>query len=168
MLSETGRIVAIDEKSIWVETIQVSTCGSCSVKKGCGQSLLNQMYDGRRHHIEIPLHSVQENFSLGDQVTLEIPEDAIVKGALALYLLPLLMLITGAYLWQLLSIEFSLENELIALFGAVIGFVSGLLFVRGINGFWAKSAGFQPCISKNHSALIVTSANQASDGQLLG
>ena len=43
MISETGRIVAIETDGLWVETIQRSTCGSCAAEKGCGQSLMARL-----------------------------------------------------------------------------------------------------------------------------
>ena len=43
MLLETGRVVAVDADSVWVETIRRTTCGSCAVQKGCGHGLLNQL-----------------------------------------------------------------------------------------------------------------------------
>ena len=55
MLTESGRVVAVNDSTVWVETIQQSTCGQCAARKGCGQSMLSKMYDGRRHHIEVPI-----------------------------------------------------------------------------------------------------------------
>ena len=52
MLVETGRVVAVEEDSLWVETIRQSTCGSCAAQKGCGHGLLNRYADGKRGYIQ--------------------------------------------------------------------------------------------------------------------
>lgn len=39
MLSETGRVVAIDKDGLWVETLKTSSCAKCSAQSGCGQNL---------------------------------------------------------------------------------------------------------------------------------
>ena len=53
MLTETGRVVALEQDSLWVETIRQSTCGSCAVQKGCGHGLINQISDGSRSFIRV-------------------------------------------------------------------------------------------------------------------
>lgn len=40
MLTETGRVIAIDDDGVWVETLKQSACHQCKARKGCGQKLL--------------------------------------------------------------------------------------------------------------------------------
>ena len=40
MLTETGRVVAVDDDGLWVETVRRSTCNACGVRQGCGHGLL--------------------------------------------------------------------------------------------------------------------------------
>ena len=53
MLTETGRVVAVDGDRLWVETIRKSTCGSCAAQKGCGHGLLNRISDNQRGLIPV-------------------------------------------------------------------------------------------------------------------
>lgn len=134
MLTESGRIVAVNEHSIWVETIQQSTCGQCAARKGCGQSMLHKLYDGRRHHIEVPLGDYSGSLRVNDIVEIGIPEELMVKGSLLLYLLPIVLMLSGAVLLagsDFLSSE--LGQDPAAIMGAVGGFALGMAVNKVIN-----------------------------------
>lgn len=95
MILETGRIVAIEPHGVWVETIQRSACGSCQAQKGCGHSALAKfgvsasrlwvLLDGRE----------PEQFSVGDEVRIGVPEEVIAGGSLFVYMLPLIAMIAA-------------------------------------------------------------------------
>ena len=46
MLIETGRVVALEGNTVWVETLRQSACGSCSARAGCGHGVLNAVAPG--------------------------------------------------------------------------------------------------------------------------
>ena len=97
MLTETGRVVALEEDGIWVETIRKSTCGTCAVRKGCGHGLLNRMTDGRTGYIRVlpgshPIDTIRVN----DQVLVGIPEEIILRGSFIAYVVPVLGMLLGA------------------------------------------------------------------------
>lgn len=126
MITETGRVVALEADHLWVETIRQSTCNSCAVQKGCGHSLLNKVKSGQSHHLKIPLTDIPaSSFAVDDEVEISIPEQMLAVGALVVYMLPLIMMLLGASLvsqWW--------EGDIAALFGAVTGFAAGLLLVK--------------------------------------
>ncbi len=96
MLSETGRIVAVEDDALWVETIAQSTCGSCAAKKGCGQSLLSR-FGARANYLRVLLDGRNaQHYRVNESVNIGIPEDVIVKGSLFVYLLPLLFMLVFA------------------------------------------------------------------------
>lgn len=126
MLTETGRVVAIERDCLWVEMIQRSSCGSCALKKGCGHSLLEQVGASRSHRLRVLLQDIPaEHFAINDQVVVSIPEHVLVQGALIVYLLPLLCLLAGALaasqLWQ---------SDAFVVAGSVLGFAIGMCFVK--------------------------------------
>ena len=51
MLEETGTVVKIEPDALWVETVQTTTCGSCSARRGCGQRdfVITRRYTGARN-----------------------------------------------------------------------------------------------------------------------
>lgn len=142
MIKESGRVVAIEKDSLWVETIRQSTCGSCSAQKGCGHGLLNKVSSGQRNHLRVLLGDLSASeFAIDDEVDISIPEQVLVMGALIVYLLPLLSMLTGALLvsnWY--------PGDVPTFLGAVIGFVVGVLLVRYHARLNRNNENFQPVV----------------------
>lgn len=128
MLVETGRIVAVEEDGLWVETIRQSTCGSCAAQKGCGHGLLNRYADGKRGYIRVlPGRSGTAGCAVNDQVRISIPEEVILKGSVIVYVMPLLSMLAAA---AMAATVFPQAQDMAAAIGAAGGFVLGFLLVR--------------------------------------
>ena len=126
MITETGRVVGIDSDALWVETIQRSTCNSCSAQKGCGQGLMNKAFAGRRNQLRVLLRNqCADDFQLDDQVDICIPERALVGGAMLVYLLPLVTMLAA-----MLGVSHFYVGDVAAASGALAGFVGGILVLR--------------------------------------
>ena len=128
MLLETAHVVAVEADSVWVETISRSTCGSCAAQSGCGHSLLNRIAAGRRNYIRAfsgPLAAT--DCSVDDHVRISIPEQVIIRGSLLVYMVPLILMLTGAALASSLT---GSGADILALAGAVLGFSLGVALVR--------------------------------------
>lgn len=124
MLKETGRVVAVDKECLWVETINQSTCGSCSAEKGCGQSVIAK-WSAKNSYIKVLLNDRNaDTVHVDDSITIGIPEDVIVKSSLLIYCLPILLLVIGAATGQSIF-----STELASVIGAVIGLGLGGLVV---------------------------------------
>lgn len=148
MIKETGRVVAIETDSVWVETIRQSTCNSCSVQKGCGHRLLNKAGAGKAHHLRVLLGGRSAtDFQLDDEVDISIPEQVLVTGALLVYLLPLITLLAGAIfsaLWW--------AGDIAAFIGAVAGFLAGLGVVKWHAVINRDNERLQPVIMSRRGA----------------
>tara|TARA_R110000772_G_scaffold141114_4_gene250473 strand:- start:110307 stop:110792 length:486 start_codon:yes stop_codon:yes gene_type:complete len=128
MLIETGRVVALEADSLWVETIRRSTCGSCAAQKGCGHGLLNRIRDGQVGLVRVlPGQFSPAEYQIDDEVEIGIPDEVIVRGSLVVYMLPLLTLLAGA---ALAARWLPLSPDLAAGLGMLGGFAIGLLVVR--------------------------------------
>lgn len=139
MIEEQGRVVAVEGKEVWVETIQQSACGSCSAKSTCGQGLAAKYLSGKPNHIrlisELPVR-------LGDRVVLGIPENTLVKSALLAYGLPLIFFILFAGLVDSL---FAVSEPWV-IFSGLAGLFLGFVLVRTVSGGRDKGSSFQPVI----------------------
>ena len=96
MIEETGRVVALEEGAVWVETLRKSTCSSCSANAGCGQGLMDKLGVGRQRGFVRVLSDLQ--LALDDVVVIGIREDVLLRTAVLVYLLPMLGLLAGALL----------------------------------------------------------------------
>src|SRR5690606_41894860 len=96
MIHEKGRIVAIEPDGLWVETIQRSTCNSCSAEKGCSQRLMAKL-SGHTSHLWVLLQGrVVNRYQLGDEVEFGVPEIVVVNISLFAFLFALIGMILPA------------------------------------------------------------------------
>ncbi len=125
MLEESGRIVAVEDDCLWVETIQKTACGTCEAEKGCGTSVLGK-YLSKTNFIRVLLEGRDcSNYRIGDTVKIGIAEDVVVKASLFIYLLPMIGLIGGAIIGDSLY-----GSDTSTLFGAILGLILGGGVVR--------------------------------------
>lgn len=141
MLIESGQIMALEKDCLWVETVQRSTCNSCSAQKGCGQSLLAK-WAGRPQYLRVLLCGRSSaEFEVGDSVEVGIPEGVVALGAAFVYLLPLFMMLLGAVTGHLLFL-----SELVSVLAALLGVIIGGILVRCHARYYRNDVRFQPVL----------------------
>lgn len=125
MITETGRIVAIESSGLWVETIQRSTCGSCAAQKGCGQSLMSRLL-GHTSYLWVLLEGRDAaQYQLGQEIQIGVPETVVVKGSLFVYLVPLFFMLAAAGVADTVT-----QSDGWSAVGAMLGLLTGGLLVR--------------------------------------
>lgn len=97
MISEQGRVVAVNGDSAWVRTIRAKACDSCSVRGGCGQKVLASASGGRANQVLVRNHL---GARVGDEVTIAIEESALLRASLLVYALPLGLMLAGVVAGQ--------------------------------------------------------------------
>ncbi len=142
MIEETGRVVAVEPDAVWVETLRRSACESCTARNGCGHKLLDSERAGSRARLRVLNPDMV--LCTGDQIVLGIPEGALVRGALMIYLMPLLLLFAGALLGSQLSLN---QTDLSAPLG-VAGLAVGFLINRWYSQSRAADPRLQPHIMR--------------------
>lgn len=154
MNCENGRVVGIEENFAWVETVQNSTCTSCSAKSGCGQRLLNSVFQGKRHYIKVSTESFEQALSVNDEVELIVDDNVLLIGSAWIYCLPLVAIIAGALLagkyFEITSNFFTAQQaaDLPAVLGALAGFAVAFVIVA-VHGHWQRNnPKFQPRLSR--------------------
>lgn len=141
MLIETGQIRALEADCLWVETIQRSTCNSCSAQKGCGQSLLAK-WTGRPQYLRVLLSGRSaSSFEVGASVSVAIPEGVVALGAVFVYIVPLVLMMLGVVAGHLLF-----ASELAAVTGALLGVALGAFLVRWHAQYYRNDSRFQPVL----------------------
>ena len=141
MLLETGRIIAIETDSLWVETIQRSACGSCQAQKGCGHSLLAK-WGTSASRLRVLLQGRDSaNYKLGDQVQIGVPEEVIAKGSLFVYMVPLLFMLAMTFAAHQQGF-----SEGLSAFAALVGLIVGAIIVRLRSHQTRFDSGLQPVL----------------------
>ena len=124
MIEQVAHVQAIDQISVWLDTLRLSTCNSCSMKSGCGQRIMNQATDFKRSRIELPVPQHMA-LNVGDEVVLGIPQKAFIKASVLTFAMPLLWMLACALLAQWLTL-----SEPTTVVAALFGLGLGLLFLR--------------------------------------
>src|SRR5690606_7954886 len=109
-------------------------------RSGCGHRLLDSERAGSRARLRV----INPDLLLctGDQVVLGIPEGALLRGALMIYLMPLVLLFAGALLGAQISLN---QTDLSAPLG-VAGLAVGFLINRWYSQSRAADPRLQPRI----------------------
>ena len=139
MIEEQGRVVAVEEGAVWVETRRRSTCSSCSAQHGCGQGLSDRL--GLKGSTGLVRALCDLRLQVGDEVVIGIGEALLLRAALLVYLPPLLGLFVAA--WGATRLGLS-EPWVIAAAGA--GFALAWLLIRWRARRVSDSQQWQPVV----------------------
>lgn len=125
MTETPGRITRTAGASAWVVSEAPASCGACG-GKGCGSSVFNRLWhpDNPEYQVANPIGA-----QAGEAVVVGLPDGALLQATGAAYVVPLLALILGAGLGQLLGGE--ARGEPAAALGGLIGLL--------LAGLWLKS-----------------------------
>lgn len=151
MIHEKGRIVAIEPEGVWVETIQRSTCQSCSAEKGCGQSMIAKL-SGHTSYIWVLLQGRDSNhYQVGEEIEIGVPEAVVVNGSLFAYLVPLLTMLLAC---GLAHKQFAHEG--ITILSAFVGLFLGALVVRWRSNRTRFDSRLQPVLMDDCKPVSLT------------
>jgi len=126
MIEENAVVISSEAGIVEVEIRRRSSCNACSARTGCGVSLLDRVL-GRRPQRLVAANKL--GVSEGDEVVVGMPEGALLKAAVAAYLVPLLGLLGGAIAGDLMLGEASASQTLPLLTG-LGGLMLGFLMTR--------------------------------------
>lgn len=135
MITESGKVVALEGSRAWVQTIRTSACQSCSARSGCGQRALASVTGGRANRVRVD-NTVGAR--VGDEVVLGIDEQALLRASLWVYGAPLLLLVVGC----IAGFRWFGASDLSAVIGAVVGLAVGFWLVRRWQS--ANAGAFEP------------------------
>ena len=150
MLEETAQVVRIKGNEVWVETQRRSSCSSCSAEKGCGTATLSKVLGNRRNVVRVlsamPLR-------VGDRVVIGIREQALVRGSLAVYAVPILLLLLGGLIGELGAEQFIWENaEFASVTLGISGLIAGLVWLKRFTRRIQNDPNFQPVVLRRQTS----------------
>lgn len=158
MIEEQARVIAADDDGFaWVETERQSTCSACAANKACGTSVLAKVLGQRPSRVKA-LNPVGAR--LGDQVMVGLKEEALVRGSLAIYAVPLITMIAVAILVDTLK-PFGWSGDGVTALGGILGLAAGLIWVRAFSRRILRDARYQPVILRR-----ITPVHPATNGVL--
>ncbi|MDP1765728.1 MAG: SoxR reducing system RseC family protein [Methylotenera sp.] len=123
MIEEYAIVTGCKDNQATLEIERRTACGLCGQTRGCGNATWGKLLGHNSHTFtaENPVDA-----KVGDSVVVGIDEKAVLNSALFLYVVPLLGLLIGTVL-----MDYFFNNQFYVILGAVIGLVSGFLWVKG-------------------------------------
>lgn len=145
MIEERAVILSLDTSSIaagqTLATLEIerkTACGLCGKTRGCGNSLWGKLFAHKRNAFKA---SNGIDAKVGQAVIVGINEQALLKSAFFLYIVPLVTM----FLASMLMLKV-LNTDAGAMIGAVIGLALGLAWVKGFSAGRQYFVMHQPVI----------------------
>lgn len=107
-MSEAAAVVTrVENGRVWIRSLQTSACGSCAQHGSCDAATLSKLLPAREYAIDgsADLHP-------GDRVCVTIDDRSLLFSSIALYLVPLVLMLAGVMASELLLPKAIGENWL--------------------------------------------------------
>jgi sigma-E factor negative regulatory protein RseC len=134
MLTERGMVTSLNGDFAIVSLQRSNTCHACSARNACGTSAIGKFL-GQKHNSVTIQNSI--GAQPGDQVSITIPEEGLLKSALLVYILPLLAMMVGA-----MVSDAWFDSEFASSLGGLSGLLAGFMVVSRT----ARNLGDSPTI----------------------
>ena len=138
MATEEGIVTRSGNTTAWIKTTKSDACKACSARNSC-----HTLGGGEEMEVEAINHLGAQ---VGQKVVLSFDTTPLLKATFMIYVLPILILIVGAFIGQQIAVSFHFNKSLWA---AIIGFLFfglTILFVRSKGNKMAQREEYQPKI----------------------
>jgi sigma-E factor negative regulatory protein RseC len=143
MIEEQAQVVEIKGDKLLLQTQVQSTCGACSVSKGCGTSVLAKVVGRKFTQFQVENNV---NAKIGDTVIVGITEGLLVKGSLMIYTVPLLAMIIFAVLADYIFVEALSGRDAWIAVSAIAGLIAGALLSKWYFSRHASGGLYSPVV----------------------
>jgi sigma-E factor negative regulatory protein RseC len=129
MIEERAVILSLEvvpTHSYSIATLEIerqSACGLCGKTRGCGNAIWGKLFAHQSAAFKAKNHI---NATVGQSVIVGINEQALLKSALLLYMVPLVFMFIATILVMQVT-----PSELAAIFAAFVGLLIGFVWVKG-------------------------------------
>ena len=131
MIEEQAQVVEIKDDHLVLQVQTKSACGSCVAKAGCGTSVLAKVV-GRKFTRFQAANNVKAE--VGDTVIVGIAEDALLKGSLMMYIVPimgmLIFALLGDYFFTDADYVIEHDRDVKIALSSIVGLFLGSLLSR--------------------------------------
>jgi len=149
MIEERARVIAVENNQLLLEAETRAACNACAAKQGCGTSVLSKWVGRKFTRFQAP-NTV--NARVGDEVVVGLAEEAMLKGSVFVYLLPLLAMIGFALLADSLISTDTASRDLLVLVSAVAGFALMLVISRLFLSTGSNKSRLTPVVLRKNIA----------------
>ncbi|WP_237246460.1 SoxR reducing system RseC family protein [Sideroxyarcus emersonii] len=127
MMDIRAIVIEVHGEDASVQPVGTGGCGHCSSEGGCGSGTLTKLFCSNKARQFKVRNEVRAQ--VGDQVEISIADGVLLRGAVKMYVLPLLLLLAGGAVGAGLANE-PAGRDACALAGAVFGLTLGFLLAK--------------------------------------
>lgn len=127
MLEMRAIVIEVQGEEASVRPMESGGCGHCDSEGGCGSGALTKLFCSnkpRQFKVDNRIRA-----RVGDEVQVSIPDGVLLRGAMKMYVLPLLLLLAGGVVGVALAGE-NASRDAYAVAGAIIGLVAGFIVAK--------------------------------------
>jgi len=143
MIEEQAQVVEIRGAQLVLQAQTQSACGSCAASKGCGTSVLSKVV-GRKFTRFQAENSIDAE--VGDMVVVGISEDALLKGSVVMYVIPILGMLVFALAADYFLAALVEYRDLAIAVSGIMGLAFGSLLSKWYFQRQAGSQRFTPVV----------------------
>lgn len=127
MIEMRAIVIQVYGNDASVQPIGTGGCGHCDSEGGCGSSTLTKMFCSNKPR----QFKVRNEISaqVGDEIQISIPDGVLLRGAMKMYVLPLMLLLAGGIAGVSMAGE-AAGRDAYAVTGAVVGLLLGFILAR--------------------------------------
>jgi sigma-E factor negative regulatory protein RseC len=127
MLEMRAIVIHVHGDSASVKPLGTGGCGHCDSEGGCGSGTLTKLFCSNKPRL-FNVHNAACAME-GDEVEVTIPDGALLRGAMKMYVVPMVLLLVGGALGAGLATE-AAGRDACAAVGALLGLVTGFVFAK--------------------------------------
>ncbi|PKO26200.1 MAG: Fis family transcriptional regulator [Betaproteobacteria bacterium HGW-Betaproteobacteria-8] len=153
MIEEHAIVVSVSGDAAMLEIVRKKPCGLCGKSRGCGISLWGKLFN---HKSEFKATN-NIGAKVGDSVIVGVDEQALLKGSMTIYGIPMLALLLGALLGMVFlpQAASASQKDIYAVIGAAIGLAMSLLWLKGHAAGHAYDPSHQPVILRVDNQVVM-------------
>jgi len=138
MVTEEGIVIKMDGESAWVKATRTGACESCSARSSC-----HVMGGGK----EMEVSAINAaGAQVDDRVVMSFGTAPLLKATFLLYLVPILAMMAGAVIGQVLEIPLKLDPAIGSPLLAFLFFILAVIFVRSKGNALGRRREYRPQI----------------------
>ena len=140
MATEKGIVTKIDSTTAWVKTKKTHACEACAARSSC-----NVLGGGKEMEVEAINNA---GAKVGEKVVLSFETSPLLKATFLIYVLPILVMIAGAFIGQKMAPLFSFDPSILSAISALLFFGLTIMFVKSKGNKLAKKDEYRPKVIK--------------------
>jgi sigma-E factor negative regulatory protein RseC len=137
--SEHGIVLRTDSGAAWVKTTRSSACKGCTARDSC------HTMDGKEMEVKA-LNPAGAR--VGDRIVLSVESGSLLKATFLIYVFPILFLVAGAVIGQLLAPLVALNPSALSILMGFTFFFMAVWMMKKKSDKMSINRAYQPKITK--------------------